>query len=472
MEKKVKQAKKVSKKSAPSSFEVVHPVCAGIDVGASKHYVAVHPSLTENAVRCFDTHTQGIEDLASWLLSLGIESVVMESTGVYWQTLYELLESKGFKVCLANAYHVRHVPGRKTDVKDSQWLQQLHSFGLLQPSFIPEAQVRQLRSYLRLRHQYIEEKASCLNRIEKSLQQMNVKLKQVISKIDTQVGMNIVRAIVAGERDGAVLADRFYTSQLKASKASLALALQGIWKKEVLFALSGALEGYDFHHKQMVACEEEIEEILQQFTPKVAQEQNKEIANQIEKEEKSKGVERKPKSKKVRQNEYHFDVKHYLQSILGVDVTAIEGLSENTVLDIVGEVGTDLSRWKSAAHFTSWLGLAPQPQISGGKIIKQYKKQMRSRATQAFRMAAYSLHAAKCELGRIFRKVSSVKGTATAVKTVARKLAVIFYSMVSKQTCYDPQRHIKDLEAQQVKKLKWVEKQAQKLGYGLVPVSS
>lgn len=168
----------------------------------------------------------------------------------------------------------------------------------------------------------------------------------------------------------------------------------------------------------------------------------------------------------------HFDVKHYLKSILGVDVTAIEGLSENTVLDIVGEVGTDLSRWKSAAHFTSWLGLAPQPQISGGKVVKVYRKQMRNRATQAFRMAAYSLHAAKCELGRIFRKVSSIKGTATAVKAVARKLAVIFYSMVSKQTCYDPDRYMKDIEAQQARKLKWVEKQAKKLGYGLVPVSS
>ncbi len=468
MEKKAKQAKKNSKKSSSYPFEVIHPTCAGIDVGASKHYVAVHPSLTENAIRCFDTHTQGIKDLASWLLSLGIESVAMESTGVYWQTLYELLESKGLKVCLANAHHVRHVPGRKTDVKDSQWLQQLHSFGLLQPSFIPEAQVRELRSYLRLRHQYIEEKASCLNRIEKSLQQMNVKLKQVISKIDTQVGMNIVRAIVAGTRDGNVLAETFYTSQLKASKSALALALQGIWKEEVLFALGWAVEGYDFHHKQMVSCEDKIEEILQQFNPKTRQEQD----NQVGKEVRNKEVERRPKSKKVRQNEYRFDVKHYLKSILGVDVTAIEGLSENTVLDIVGEVGTDLSRWKSAAHFTSWLGLAPQPQISGGKVIKQYKKQMRSRATQAFRMAAYSLHAAKCELGRIFRKVSSLKGTATAIKTVARKLAVIFYSMVSKQTCYDPQRYMKDWEAQQARKLKWVERQAQKLGYGLVPVSS
>lgn len=228
------------------------------------------------------------------------------------------------------------------------------------------------------------------------------------------------------------------------------------------------MEGYDFHHKQMVSCEDKIEEILQQFNQKTRQEQD----NKVEKEVRNKEVERRPKSKKVRQNEYRFDVKHYLKSILGVDVTAIEGLSENTVLDIVGEVGTDLSRWKSAAHFTSWLGLAPQPQISGGKVIKQYKKQMRSRATQAFRMAAYSLHAAKCELGRIFRKVSSLKGTATAIKTVARKLAVIFYSMVSKQTCYDPQRYMKDWEAQQARKLKWVERQAQKLGYGLIPVSS
>ncbi|WP_291728921.1 IS110 family transposase [Bernardetia sp.] len=412
---------KLSKKDATSAFPVVYPLSAGIDVGAGQHYVSVPAHLTDTPTRVFSTHTKGLTELADWLVSLGITTVAMESTGIYWLTVYDILVERNIEVCLANARYVRNVPGRKTDVKDSQWLQQLHSVGLLHRSFIPNEQIRVLRTYLRLRHQQVIAKGQAINRIEKSLQQMNIKLRQVISKIDTQVGMGIVRAIAAGEYHPTQLAEEHYNYRMKSSKEELARALEGNYRAEYLFTLKQALRSWDFAHSELVLCEEEIERILQNW------EKDSEELEDIS----SKSFVSKQKKKKVRQNEYRFDVRSYLKEILGVDMTKVEGLSENTVLDIVGEVGTDLSKWKTAKHFCSWLGLAPSPQISGGKVLKQFRKKMQSRATQAFRTAASTLHSSKTHLGKIYRKLAITKGSQVAVKTVARKLATLFYTLIT-----------------------------------------
>ena len=232
---------KLSKKETAAAFPVVYPLSAGIDIGAAQHYVSVPSHLTDTPTRVFSTHTIGLTELADWLVSLGITTVAMESTGIYWLTVYDILVERNIEVCLANARYVRNVPGRKTDVKDSQWLQQLHSVGLLHRSFIPDEQVRVLRTYLRLRHQQVIAKGQAINRMEKSLQQMNIKLRQVISKVDTQVGMGIVRAIADGEYNPTDLAEQHHNYRMKSSKEELARALQGNYRPEYLFALKQAL---------------------------------------------------------------------------------------------------------------------------------------------------------------------------------------------------------------------------------------
>jgi transposase len=395
--------------------------------------------------------------------------------------LYEVLENHGLQVCVANARYVRNVPGRKTDVEDSRWLQQLHSVGLLHASFVPEAGTRELRTYLRFRNQCVIEKGTQINRMEKALQQLNIKLKQVISKLDTQVAMGIIRCIVAGERNGAVLASNFYNPRMKASREELALALQGNWKPEYLFTLTQALLAYDFHHQQLVLSEAKIEAVLQNFTQTpppnsdlLQADTSTEIAiNQevIAQATPQKVLESRQKNSKVRQNDYHFEVKTYLQELFGIDLTAITGLSENTVLSIIGEVGIDLARWKTAKHFVSWLGLAPQPKISGGKVIGSFRKRMTNQATESFRMAAYSLHSAQSALGQLYRKMSAKKGSAVAIKTVARKIAVIFYQMIQNKTEFDPNRQ-QTLKAQQEQqRIKWLAKQAKACGMTLVPIN-
>lgn len=441
---------------ATKPVDIIHPKAAAIDIGAAKHYVAVPPHLCKEHVRSFETHTKGLVEMADWLSGLGITTVAMESTGVYWLPAYDMLEAKGLEVVLAHARYVKNVPGRKTDVSDCQWLQQLHSFGLLHGCHVPGDQVRTLRAYLRQRQVSVEGKVQATTRMEKALQQMNIKLLQAISKLDTQVGMNIVRDIVGGERDGRVLAERHRDYRMKASVERLAEALRGNFREEYLFSLSQALQCFDFHHAQMVACDARIEEVLKEW----------------EGDENGGGDPKQTAviKKKTRQNEYTFDVKSYLEAMLGVDATQVEGLSEKTVLDIVGEVGTDLGKWKSAKHFASWLGLSPSPQISGGRILKQFRKKMVNRATAAFRMAAYSLHSSKCELGKVYRKLALRKGSATAVKTVARKLAVIFYTMVTTKQEYDPGKYRQALAAQQEKQLLLLQKQAAKLGMKLEKV--
>jgi transposase len=401
-------------------------------------------SLAEDSVKRFGTFTADLEALADWLVALGVESVAMESTGIYWVNLYDVLEGKGLKICLANARYVRNVPGRKSDVSDCVWIQQLHSFGLLSGSFIAEGKIRELRAYVRQRETLEKQKGTQISLMGKSLQLLNVKLHQVTSGIELQVSMNIIRSIVAGERDSKKLS-AFRHPQMKASKEDLEKSLQGNWRKEHLFSLQQALTFYDFIKEQMLLCEREIEDTLQAINGK-------------------EGDGPSPK-KATRQNEYAFDVKSHLKEAVGTDLTAIKGLDEKTILTILAETGTDLSRWFSAGHFCSWLGLAPRQKISGEKVLGHFKQSVANRANQAFRLAAWSLHSSKCYLGEFYRKLVFRKGSNIAIKATARKLAVIFYNMVIKKTSFEPHSKEEYNEKFRERRIKKLQKEAAKMGF-------
>lgn len=445
MKKKIKQATKVS------NLSVLNNKVAGIDVGASAHYVCVG-SLSQESVKRFGTFTRDLEDLADWLVSLGVESVAMESTGIYWVNLYDTLESRGLKVCLANARYVRNVPGRKSDVADSQWIQQLHSYGLLSGSFIAEGKIRELRAYVRQRENLEKQKGIQVALMGKALQLLNIKLHQIASATEIQTSMNIIIAIVAGERNAKELT-KFRHPQMKASEEDFEKGLQGNWRAEHLFSLKQALTMYDFIKTQMLECEKEIEKTLGEINGGL-------------------GDESRTKTTKPKQNEYAFDAKSYLKEIAGVDLTKIRGLDEKTILSILSETGTDLSKWKTASHFTSWLGLSPKPKITGEKIVGHFKLSVANRANQAFRMAAWALNSSKCYLGSFYRKLSARKGSFVAIKATARKVAVIFWNMMTKKTEFETRTQEEYETKYKDRQLKNLEKMAKKMGMSLQKTQS
>lgn len=441
MKKRIKQ-----KTNKVFPLTVLNTKVAGIDVGASAHYVCVG-SLSEESVRRFGTFTRDLEELSDWLVSLGVESVAMESTGIYWVNLYDTLESRGLKVCLANARYVRNVPGRKSDVADSQWIQQLFSYGLLSASFIAEGKIRELRAYVRQRENLEKQKGIQIALMGKSLQLLNIKLHQIASGTELQTSMNIIRAIVSGERSAKELT-KFRHPQMKASEEDFEKGLQGNWRAEHLFSLKQALTMYDFVKEQMIECEKEIERTLGEING-------------------GEGDESRTKTTKPKQNDYAFDAKSYLKEIAGVDLTKIRGLDEKTILTILSETGTDLSKWQTASHFTSWLGLSPKPKITGEKIVGHFKHSVANRANQAFRMAAWALNNSKCYLGSFYRKLSSRKGSFVAIKATARKVAVIFWNMMTKKTEFETHSQEEYETKYKDRQLKNLEKMAKKLGMSL-----
>ncbi len=431
-------------KKQTGTFTLLHPIAAGIDVGASCHYVCAG-SPGNATVKRFGTFTEDLYALAGWLCELGVTTAALESTGVYWVNLYDVLESKGIKVCLANARYVKNVPGRKSDVSDCQWIWQLHSFGLLSGSFIADDSIRELRTYVRQRESLEQQKVTQINMMNKALQLLNIKLRQVMSKTDTVAGMNIIRAIVAGERDGAMLSETFHHRQMKASKEELAKALQGNWKREHLFCLKQAMACYDFACEQMLVCEAEIERVLDQMGG-------------------GEGDESRKKSGKIRQNDYSFKAKDYLGSITGTDFTAIDGLEEKLLVTILSETGTDFSKWSSARQFSSWLGLSPKPKKTGEKVRGHFKDSVAGRAGRAFRSAAASLHHSKSHLGSFYRRLALRKGSFAAIKATARKISVVFWHMMTTGESYRKESAIIYEQKQQEQQVRRLQKQAARLG--------
>jgi transposase len=348
----------------------------------------------------------------------------MESTGVYWIPLFELLESRGFEVRLVDARQARRLPGRpKTDVHDCQWLQRLHAFGLLAASFRPQEQVCALRGYLRQRAMLIAYAAQHVQHMQKALTQMNVKLQHAVSDVTGKTGLAIIRAILRGERDPARLA-KLRDYRCKQDEAALARALQGSWRPEHLFALRQAVELFDFYHRQIAECERRVEEQLRAFA------------------DKSGGQPVPPRARPLkgrRGNAPAFDLREPLYRAAGVDLTVIEGIEESTALTLLGEVGTDMSRWPTVKQFCSWLGLCPQHKVSGGKVLSRRTKPCANRAAQALRLAASCLHSSKSATGAFFRRLKARAGTPKAITATAHRLARLVYSLLKHGTAYATQ---------------------------------
>jgi len=431
-----------------SQLLVINANAAGIDVSDSEMMVAYPADSGQLEIRPFGTFTEDLEALAACLQENGVTTVAIESTGVYWVPLFLLLQEKGFEVFLVNAKHVKNVTGRKDDEGDAEWLQKLHSCGLLSPSFQPDNQTRALRDLVRQRKTLVRSNTTNLNRIQKVLELMNIKLHTIISDIDGKTGMDIIKAILDGERNPERLAD-LRDPRIKASREEIIKSLEGCWTREHLFILG---QGYrtHLHNKELIReCDSEIQQMLLEM-----------IASKHE------GVipESEPRKRKVStKNKVDYDLTTRLKQIVGVDLTQVEGLSELSVLAVLAEVGTDMSKWKTAKHFKSWLGLAPNHKISGGKLISSRINKKKQYAAQAFRQAASGLHKNKGPMGDYYRRIRSKSGTPAAIVATAAKLSTIFYCMVKDQQEYNPQSLINHQEKTKEKKISILRKKLAQL---------
>jgi transposase len=397
---------------APRSMSSVHPDAGAIDIGATMHVAAVGPGRDSEPVRSFGTFTGDLFRLADWFAQCGIKTIVMESTGVYWIPIYEVLEQRGFEVWVVNARDAKHVPGRKTDVSDASWLQRLHEFGLLRASFRPQGAIAALRAYLRHRERLLDYASAHIQHMQKALTQMNLQIHHVISDITGATGMRIIRAIVEGERDADTLAS-YRDIRCHSSVETVRQALVGNYREEHLFGLAQALELYEVYQAKVATCDERIADVLQQLKA-------------------GSPAPTKPIGKarhKTRQpNAPAFDAREDLYSVLGIDLTKIHGLGPYVTLKLISECGTDLSAWPSAKHFTSWLSLAPRNKISGGKILSSRTRPSGNRAAALLRLAATTVGRTDTALGAFYRRLAARIGKAKAVTATARKIAVLFYN--------------------------------------------
>jgi transposase len=403
-----------SKSKIDRTMPMVHPNAAAIDIGATMHMAAVRADRAPEPVRSFGTFTADLHRLVDWFTECGVETVVMESTSVYWIPIFELLDARGFIVFLVNARDAKHVPGRKTDVSDAQWLQRLHSHGLLRASFRPKGQIAELRAYVRQRERLLEYAASHIQHMQKALTEMNLQLHHVVADITGTTGLRIIRAILAGERDPEVLA-RLRHYSCHSSAETIAKALTGSYRTEHLFALEQALALYDVYHEKVSACDVRIEAVLKELS--------------IDRGHRSDSL---PSSRRRadQANGLAFDARAALFALLGKDITQIDGLGPYLSLKLIAECGDDLSAWPSAKHFTSWLCLAPSNKISGGKVLSSRTRRSGSRATALLRLAAVTVGRTDTALGAFYRRLSARIGKAKAVTATARKIAVLFYNAV------------------------------------------
>jgi transposase len=401
----------------------VHPAAAAIDIGATVHVAAVGSNRDKEPVRTFRTFTADLHRLADWFSECGIKTVAMESTGVYWIPVFEILEQRGFEVMVVNARDAKHVPGRKTDVCDAQWLQRLHEYGLLRASFRPQAEMAALRAYLRQRERLLDYAAAHIQHMQKALMQMNLQLHHVVSDITGATGMSIIRAIVAGERDPNVLASQ-RDRRCHASEETVCQALIGNYREEHIFALTQAVELYDVYQTKMLICDMQIEAILKRLKKSATPPASKLLP---------------PKHRSRQPNAPSFDARAALHAILGVDLTQIHGLGPYLALKLVGECGINLTAWPTAKHFTSWLGLAPHNKISGGKVLSSKTRRTGNRAASLLRLAAVSVGRTDTALGAFYRRLAARAGKAKAITATARKIAVLFYNTLRHGMSYaDP----------------------------------
>jgi transposase len=384
-------------------LEVVHPHAAGIDVGNSAHYVAVRPDRDSQPVRRFECFTADLHRLADWLQSCAVKTVALQSTGVYWIPLYDILEERGFEVYLVNARHTKNLPGRKSDVQESQWLLKLHTYGLLNNSFQPTSEIRVLRTYWRQRAEHARGIGTCILRMQKALTQMNLQLANVISDLSGVTGQKIVRAIVAGERDPRKLAE-LSDPRIHASKEDIAKSLEGNWRQDLLFVLHQEVKMYDIYQQRIAECDQQLEKHLAHFADTVLPQATEEAQK---------------KKAKPNKNTPQFHLSGELQRITGVDLTRIDGIDVMVAQTLVSEVGLDMSRWKTEAHFASWLGLCPDNRISGDKVLSRGTRHVVNRAATSLRIAATTLLRSQTYLG-----------APKAITAMAHRLARLVYRML------------------------------------------
>ena len=432
------------KETAPSMFQ---PNAAGIDIGAREIYVAVPADRDANPVRKCDTFTSDLHEMAEWMVSCGITTAAMESTGVYWIPVYDVLEQHGIQPCLTNPRNMKNVPGKRTDFHECQWIQYLHSMGLLHAAFRPDADVCAVRSLMRHRNDLVEMASQHVQHMQKALTQMNVQFQHVISDITGLTGLAILDAIVAGERDPAVLT-KLRDPRIKASEETIRKSLEGNWRAEHILTLKQRLALYRSHGDLISECDQEIEKLVAAFEPKV------------DPEEKPLPEDRKHKQRKRRKKSgsKDFDMRTEAYKLFGVDLTQIPGIMM-LVFMLFSEVGRDMSRWPTSGNFVSWLGLCPDNDISGGKVLWRGARRTKNRAGALFRLAAHSLH-----------RDQTPMGPAGATTATAHKIAVIFYTMVKKQVEYDASLWAQRDEMREKRLDVRLQKLAAQRGYKLVPL--
>lgn len=395
-----------------NGLPVIHDRAAGIDIGSRFHVAAVPTALTDEPVQTFQAFTADIQRMAAWLLSLGIQTVAMESTGVYWVPVFEVLESAGINVIVANARETRSVPGRKSDINDAQWLQRLHACGLLRASFRPGRDIAALRTYLRHRERLLDYAAAHIQHMQKALTYMNLQLHHVVQDITGVTGMKIIRAIVKGERNPDTLIE-FRDVRCKSSPETIRSALVGNYQPEHLFALTQSLAIYDFYQAQIDECDRQIEQTLALLNA-------------------DKPLPEQPipqiRTRTKQPNAVNFDVRLALYQLVGADLRQIHGIGPFLALRLIAECGTDLSKWRTAKHFTSWLTLSPGCKISGGKVLSAHSRKSTNRLTAHLRLAAVTVGRTNTALGAFYRRLAARIGKAKAVTATARKIAVLFYN--------------------------------------------
>jgi len=449
-------------------LEIVNRNVAGIDVGNESHFVALPPGRDPQPVQEFGSWTADLHRMADWLKARGIEEVVMQSTGVYWIPLFDVLEARGFRVCLVNARHTKNLPGRKTDVQESQWLLKLHTYGLLRNSFRPPDEIRAVRSLWRSRDRHVKDAARAVQHMQKALITMNVQLSNSISDLVGVTGQAIVRAILRGERDPRTLAG-LRDRRVQATEEEIARSLEGNWREDMLFDLKQAVAAYDFIQTQIAECDRRLQTLLRNLPARAVTE--------IPVEGQNATATKKNKSRKKKQNKQkntpRFDLEAELKRICGVDLLSIEGINVMTAQTVVSELGTDFSRWKDEDHFASWLNLCPARDVSGGKVLKQGTlKKVKNRVASALRTAANTLQFSDSYLGARFRSLRARRGTPKAIKAMARYLACLIYRLFTRgQEWVD--RGAQAFEGQRARReLVALERKAAAQGFKLVSITT
>lgn len=455
-----KKNKKKQKRAGPGgavpSLDCIEPNAAGIDVGAAEIFVAVPQDRDPSPVRSFETFTEDLHRLKDWLLQCKITTVAMESTGVYWIALFQILERAGIDVCLVNAQYVKHVPGRKTDVIDCQWLQYLHSVGLLRASFRPEDRVCVIRSLLRHRDSLVQMAAAHVQHMQKALTQMNLQIHHVLSDITGQSGLAILDAILKGERNAIVLA-QLRDQRVKASAEVVVKSLIGDYRREHLFTLEQSLQAYRYYQNLMAACDQEIEEQLDNFDRQLPPD--------------ALPLPPDPNAHRRRKNEFHFDMRGELYGIWGVDVTAVPAIHALTGYTLLAEVGTDWAgKFRSVEAFAAWACFCPNNKKSGGKILSAKTRRTSNRVNRALRLAAQTLERDKSYLGVYYRKMCARLGKPGGITATAHKLARILYHMITTKQAYDESIFASEQQRQQKRMESKLKRKAHELGYALVPL--